>query len=157
SGQSDSHSAWIEQSGSGQDVKIAQLDRDYDTYADPTVIVVVDLDNLKQVNDGPGGHSAGDHLLRGAAQVMRRCIRDCDFLARLGGDEFGITLTSTPADLAPTLARRVTRALDLAGIPASVGWSPLAPDRTVRTSVKLADEAMYQAKKRRKRSAATTG
>ncbi|WP_375504730.1 EAL domain-containing protein [uncultured Jatrophihabitans sp.] len=132
------------------DTKIAQLDLDFATYADPTVIVIVDLDNLKHVNDGPGGHSAGDQLLRDAAQVMRRYKRDEDFLARLGGDEFGIILTNTPADLAPALGHRMTRELDRAGIPASVGWSPLLPDGTVQTAVKLADEAMYQAKRHRK-------
>lgn len=129
---------------------IARLDEEYDTYADPTVIVILDLDNLKAVNDGPGGHSAGDQLLRSAVQVLRRSIRDDDFLARLGGDEFGIILARTPADLAPAIARRITRALDRAGIPASVGWSPLNPDHTVGRAVEVADQAMYHVKSQRK-------
>ena len=130
---------------------IAALDRDYATYADPTVIVIVDLDNLKQVNDGPGGHTAGDQLLRDAARCMRGSIREDDFLARIGGDEFGIILTSTPAALAPDVALRIGDALDHAGVSASLGWSPLTPDATTHKAITLADQAMYQAKKHRKR------
>jgi diguanylate cyclase (GGDEF)-like protein len=125
------------------DEMIDRLDQDYRTYADPTVIVIIDLDNLKRVNDGPGGHTA--------VHVLRRSIRDDDFLARLGGDEFGIILARTPTHLAPSIARRLTRVLDRAGIPASVGWSPLVADSTVAHAVELADQAMYRIKNARKR------
>jgi diguanylate cyclase (GGDEF)-like protein len=131
------------------DDMITTLDRDFDTYADPTVIVVIDLDNLKAVNDGPGGHAAGDELLRSAAAVMRSNLRDHDFLARLGGDEFGIILTSCPANLAPTLAERINHALDDAEVPASVGWSPLNTAGNAQLAIEMADHAMYQAKARR--------
>ncbi len=133
------------------DDTVTRLDLDYRTYADPTVIAIIDLDNLKLVNDGPGGHTAGDQLLRGAVHVMRRSIRDDDFLARLGGDEFGIILTRTPAHLAPAIVKRLSRALDRAGIPASIGWSPLEPDGTVTKAVELADRAMYRVKSNRKK------
>ncbi len=132
------------------DDTIARLDRDYAIYNDPTAIVVVDLDNLKAINDGPGGHTAGDTLLRTAADIMRSTIRDHDFLARLGGDEFGVILADCPATLAPTLAHRLGAALDRAGVPASVGWSPLLPDGTVMSAIQLADSAMFEAKRKRK-------
>lgn len=132
------------------DAAIAQLDLDYRTYADPTIIIIVDLDNLKRVNDGPGGHSAGDRLLRDAAHIMRRSIRTHDILARIGGDEFGIILTKASADPGPSVAARLIHALDRAGISASVGWSPLRPDSTVADAVSDADKAMYKAKRERK-------
>ena len=132
------------------DDTITALDRAFDTYADPTVIVVIDLDNLKEVNDGPGGHAAGDDLLRAASAVMRGNIRDHDFLARLGGDEFGIILGNCPAELAPTLAERINRALDESHVPASVGWAPLDPESDAHRAVEMADQAMYQAKSRRR-------
>jgi diguanylate cyclase (GGDEF)-like protein len=132
------------------DDQIAALDLDFATYADPTVVVVIDLDNLKQVNDGPGGHRLGDQLLRSAADVMRRHIRSHDFLARLGGDEFGIILTACEATLAPSLVHRLNRALERAAIPASVGWAALRPDVTVRHAIDLADRAMFDAKKNRR-------
>ena len=122
------------------DDTIRRLDQDYHAYADPTVIVIVDLDNLERINDGPGGRTAGDQLLRGGVHVMRRSIRDDDFLARLGSGEFGIILTRTPAHLAPAIVKRLTRALDRAGIPASIGWSPLEPDGTVQQAVEGATE-----------------
>lgn|GEM_PF-1531906 len=51
------------------------------------VLLLIDLDNFKQINDSMG-HHVGDLLLQQTAQRMRRAIRDTDFLARLGGDEF---------------------------------------------------------------------
>jgi diguanylate cyclase (GGDEF)-like protein len=131
------------------DDTMAELEIEFATYADPTVIVVIDLDNLKQTNDGPGGHQAGDHLLRSAAHVMERHIRDSDFLARIGGDEFGIILTQYGATLARTLDR-LERALDRAAIPASLGWAGLRLDGTVYRAFELADHAMYEAKQKRK-------
>ncbi len=132
------------------DSTIAQLDLDFATFADPTVILIIDLDDLEQVNDGPGGHPAGDTLLREAARVLRRCLREEDIVARLGGDEFGVVLTNTEADLGPTAARRLSLSLDRADIPASVGWSPLLPGGTALDAVQRADRAMHEAKQGRK-------
>jgi len=139
------------------DAAINQLDLDYRTYADPTVILIVDLDNLKQVNDGPGGHRAGDRVLRDAAQIMRRSIRTHDILARIGGDEFGIIHTNTSADAGYRVSARLTRALDEAGISASVGWAPLRPNSTVAVAVSDADKAMYRAKRERKSTFVSSG
>lgn len=55
------------------------------------VLMVLDLDGFKDVNDACG-HAAGDALLRDAAAVFRSCLDDDDVLGRLGGDEFGIFL-----------------------------------------------------------------
>ena len=135
------------------DDALSRLEVDYTTRADPTVIVVVDLDNLKQVNDGPGGHREGDDLLRRAAQTMRAHIRDRDLLSRIGGDEFGLILAGCDAALAPTLVRRLTAALDAAAIPASAGWAALHPAATVLQVVDLADQAMFDTKQTRRRAA----
>ncbi len=128
---------------------LARLDAEYGDYADPTVVIIVDLDGLKQVNDGPGGHAAGDALLCTAAQVMRANTRDRDYLARIGGDEFGIVLANCPTTLAPVLAERLADALAAAGAPASIGWAPLVPDGTCHTAVRQADQAMYAVKRTR--------
>ena len=118
-------------------------------------MVVVDLDNLKHVNDGPGGHRAGDQVLRGAAEVLSRTVRAHDFVARIGGDEFGIVLTNCEATLAPELLERLGDELDRAGIPASVGWSALQPNSDVRHAIDLADRAMYDAKRSKRRPVAS--
>lgn len=136
------------------DQAITRLDQEYTTYADPTVIVLIDLDRLTTVNDGPGGHTAGDRLIREAAHIMKRNLRGHDFLARLGGDEFGIILVNTSASLAPNIAARLTKALGRAAVPCSVGWSPHLPDGTIHRTIELADQAMYRDKHQRKGSGA---
>ena len=60
----------------------------------PASIVIVDLDDLKLVNDAEG-HAAGDELLRRAGAALRASIRATDVVARIGGDEFGVLLRYT--------------------------------------------------------------
>lgn len=126
-----------------------QIDLDYEIYADPTVLVVIDLDDLAHVNEGPGGYTAGHRVLRGAAGILRRKIRPADTLARLSGDQFGIVLRDTPASSAPELGRRFARALDRAGMPASIGWASMEPTITARTAAELAAHMMLDDQRRR--------
>src|SRR3954447_11678385 len=58
------------------------------------VVVIVDLDGLKAINDAEA-HDAGDRRLVGCADALRRAVRGEDFLARLGGDEFAILAVQT--------------------------------------------------------------
>ncbi|WP_440305541.1 GGDEF domain-containing protein [Jatrophihabitans sp.] len=133
----------------GWDEALERLGRTYATYADPTVVAIVDLDGLKQVNDGPGGHAAGDELLRSAAQALRATVRDGDLVARLGGDEFGLVLAGTTAAAAPLLMHRLRWGLEDAGVAASLGWAALRPGGSVASAVITADEAMYSDKRSR--------
>ena len=119
------------------------------------VVLFLDLDNFKLVNDSLG-HAAGDLLLVAVADRVRDCVRDGDLVARLGGDEFAILL-SDATDLARALAvtHRVLDALKLSfqiegqeiSISASVGVAAARPD-TQRPDELLrnADVAMYTAK-----------
>jgi diguanylate cyclase (GGDEF)-like protein len=59
------------------------------------VVLFVDLDDFKVVNDSMG-HVAGDHLLVAVADRVRSCVRAGDVAARLGGDEFAILLDDVP-------------------------------------------------------------
>ena len=54
-------------------------------------LLILDVDNLKQINDALG-HDAGDGLICAFAQRLKRAVSDCDVVGRLGGDEFGVLL-----------------------------------------------------------------
>ena len=116
------------------------------------VVVAVDVDGLKEVNDRLG-HAAGDALLREVASRLRRCVRAGDLAARLGGDEFVLVLGNPDAPPA-AVGGRVREALARDGRPlGSVGvagadHAPELLDRLLRS----ADAAMYGEKEARRSS-----
>ena len=79
------------------------------------LVVFVDLDGLKQINDTLG-HQEGDRALVEAASVLRGSLRDSDILARLGGDEFAIVLPSTTENADGIIKRRFQQKLDLRNV-----------------------------------------
>jgi diguanylate cyclase (GGDEF)-like protein len=122
---------------------------------DEVIVLYVDLDNFKEVNDA-FGHSAGDELLAEVARRIRACVGRRDTAARLGGDEFAVLLEDSGSEAAVELAGRIIRAVQkpfwIAGrdvfVDASVG---VASSETARTDpVELlsnADLAMYHVKR----------
>jgi diguanylate cyclase (GGDEF)-like protein/PAS domain S-box-containing protein len=119
-------------------------------------VLYLDLDHFKSVNDTLG-HSTGDALLKAAADRLRGCLRDTDFIARLGGDEFAIIQTSLeqPADaaiLAQRLRDQMIRApFELNShqfvVDMSVGIALAPHDSTdVDQLLRSADMALYGAK-----------
>ena len=124
---------------------------------DSTVVglVFLDLDRFKIINDSLG-HAAGDQLLKGVANRLNRCVRECDTIARLGGDEFVVILPRIEDNQsAAVVARRI---IDIIPNPfmiegnevfttASIGIAIYPNDgRDAETLVKNADHAMYIAK-----------
>jgi len=122
------------------------------------VLLIMDLNGFKQVND-QFGHQAGDALLQQVAVRLGSRKRRGDILARLGGDEFGMILPGvTERETASTVADKLARVL---GEPFSIGAQTCQvgvsigiafypdddanPDRLIR----LADAAMYEAKRSR--------
>jgi GGDEF domain-containing protein len=55
----------------------------------PVTLLLFDIDNFKKYND-TYGHGIGDEILKQTASLMRKCVRDHDFVARMGGDEFAV-------------------------------------------------------------------
>ncbi|HXM19441.1 MAG TPA: diguanylate cyclase [Candidatus Tumulicola sp.] len=118
-------------------------------------ILYFDLDRFKDVNDTLG-HPAGDLLLQGLAERVRRNIREVDTAARFGGDEFAVIATDIrgPADaavLAAKLLKVIGEPFDINGHAvhsgASIGidiYGPESPD--AETLLAHADEALYRAK-----------
>ncbi|OYV34187.1 MAG: hypothetical protein B7Z80_21895 [Rhodospirillales bacterium 20-64-7] len=118
------------------------------------VVLLLDLDRFKSVNDS-FGHAVGDELLIAVAERLRRCVREGSVVARLGGDEFGILTTVQDAPEAAAIAQRIVETLSrdyaLAGgrqtIGASVGISFVGPDdQTPVDCMRRADLALYAAK-----------
>jgi diguanylate cyclase (GGDEF)-like protein len=123
--------------------------------AAPFMVLYLDLDRFKQINDTLG-HGAGDKLLQEAAERLRANTRETDVVARLGGDEFAI-LQAGAADLAlaGTLAGKLVEELGkpyLIGgnelrVGVSVGISPCGPDVAAPEQLLAqADRALYRAK-----------
>ena len=73
-----------------------ELNRANRTGKASAVLVILDLDGLKQVNDSMG-HQTGDAYIAGFAEALRKAVRGTDYIARLGGDEFAILLTDVDA------------------------------------------------------------
>ncbi|MBF0414225.1 MAG: EAL domain-containing protein [Magnetococcales bacterium] len=119
------------------------------------VLMFIDLDRFKQVNDIMG-HKAGDKLLRDASQRISSCVRESDTVARLGGDEFTVILPKlTHQFYAEYIARRILEELSkpfpldegVAEISSSVGIAVFPNDaQTMDQLIVNADIAMYHAK-----------
>ena len=83
-----------------------------DRYQRPLAVVSIDIDHFKQVND-LYGHSAGDVVLRGVADIFRECVRSTDSICRIGGEEFLILLPFQTLQEAEICAQRCRQAVSL--------------------------------------------
>ncbi|HWR98023.1 MAG TPA: diguanylate cyclase [Candidatus Methanoperedens sp.] len=121
----------------------------------PDLLLFVDLDGMKDINDRLG-HEAGDAALRRAAAVLRDAFRTSDIIGRYGGDEFLVLCPNTGAEAGPTLleglAQHVADASAGAAVPwrlsLSVGYAAFDPADPVTLDelFRKADAAMYAAK-----------
>lgn len=110
----------------------------------PFAVLMIDVDDLKSVNDR-GGHPAGDRLLKAAASAFRAELRQGDNVARIGGDEFGALLPECDHDLALSIGERMAAAMP-EGTSCSVGVASFADGDDVAAVVARADDALYRAK-----------
>lgn len=114
----------------------------------PVAIAVVDLDNLKKIND-TNGHEAGDNYIKTAADVLKMVSRETDLTARVGGDEFQIFLVNTTPELADAWKKRALEEMKVRNVKASIGLSPVDLEN-VDESIRIADEEMYVEKRTKK-------
>lgn len=87
---------------------------------DACILILIDLDHFKSVND-THGHLAGDDVLKEAARLMHSLVRPTDIVARFGGEEFAILISDDGLAGAVALARRIRLALQLHEIVISDG------------------------------------
>jgi len=115
-------------------------------YGHPTAILMIDLNNLKTINDSLG-HNAGDELIQKAATTLKGCVRSNDIVARLGGDEFAILSIENNQINAESLVNRVLQAFAEANISAAIGLAMRNPLNGLLKTLQEADEKMYKHKK----------
>ena len=123
----------------------------------PMALLMLDLDQFKEVNDSLG-HAWGDVLLQEAAQRLRLCVREVDLVARLGGDEFMLLLgdlaeahavTRVVHDVLEAMARPFRLGADQVFISGSLGVTFYPDDAaSAEELLRNADQAMYAAKHR---------
>ena len=114
-------------------------------------IVMIDLDELKAINDTEG-HEAGDATIVRAATFIFSAVRIHDAVARLGGDEFAVLASGTDG-VAGRVGRRIEAALAEAGVAASVGSATRSERGSLAEAWRAADLRMYRMKQRHRRAA----
>jgi diguanylate cyclase (GGDEF)-like protein len=121
------------------------------------LLMYVDIDNLKMINDGLG-HAAGDRLLAAAGKVLRTACGDGAIIGRIGGDEFALLARQSGAETHSMLRNRIQSAIDDCNaigqdppLSMSIGvadFDPLRP-ASVLSLLDQADRAMYAEKFRK--------
>ena len=120
----------------------------------PSALLLVDLDNFKEVNDR-SGHAAGDEVLRSVARLFHEAVRPGDLVGRIGGDEFVVLLEGAGPDEARAVAERIRdragalplpEGYDGPAVGASVGIAVVAGHRRTAGILATADAALYDAK-----------
>jgi diguanylate cyclase (GGDEF)-like protein len=124
-------------------------------HGEPGLLILVDLDRFKAVND-TYGHLAGDAVLKAVAELLLGTLRKSDIVARLGGDEFAALLPRTKETTGNKLATKVDRLINNLRVPygrselpvsASVGWQGYGPRSHADQLIFAADRALYKAKR----------
>ena len=120
-------------------------------------LMMIDLDNLKRINDRQG-HRAGDAALRLVAQQLQRVVRASDVCARVGGDEFAVAMPETDIERARDVAARLRRAVQHVAlsvktpeqVEVSVGIAAWRSGQDWQAAYQAADADLYEDKRRRK-------
>jgi diguanylate cyclase (GGDEF)-like protein/putative nucleotidyltransferase with HDIG domain len=127
------------------------------------VLMMMDLDGFKRIND-TYGHHVGDEILRRVAQVSRAQVRSGDTLIRYAGDEFVAVLHRVTPELVQEMKTRLQSAVDnsayevrpgrVARVGISIGFATYGVDGTaIDELMEVADQRMYQDKLARRRNA----
>jgi diguanylate cyclase (GGDEF)-like protein/PAS domain S-box-containing protein len=124
------------------------------------LLLYVDLDGLKYIND-TFGHKEGDKVLKEAAKFFKSTLREVDIICRMGGDEFLLIFPDSSLNDVPLIKERITNKLKELNenlnkpykISFSIGLSCYNPSNplSIEELIRIADEKMYEDKKKKKR------
>lgn len=122
----------------------------------PLSIIMLDIDDLKVINDNRG-HAAGDKALQTAASQIEEILRAEEVFARIGGDEFAILLPQADVDSASLVVQRIRKQLDWHGsqdesqrVRVSIGYGTAEDKTQTGDALKQADAGMYADKSSKK-------
>lgn len=115
-------------------------------------IMYFDVDDFAEINNGPGGHAAGDRVLIEIAQVLQHHHRTSDTVARYGGDEFACLLPESGLEDSRSMARIIRKEIKKLGLRISIGISTFEKGMSIEEMIDKADRAMYAEKRRHKRN-----
>jgi diguanylate cyclase (GGDEF)-like protein len=136
------------------------LSREIDRVArsgEPALLLTLDIDHFKRVND-TWGHNAGDQVLRAVAAALIDSVRPMDLVARVGGEEFAIILPNCASAFGETVAERVRRRVERMPVAVAPGqqisctvsiggaFAPQWVRSTAALWVERADQQLYLAK-----------
>lgn len=128
------------------------------TSGDPVLLMMLDVDHFKQIND-TWGHATGDATLRAVASTLDRLARKGDTVARFGGEEFLVVIRGAAPDLADRISERFRAGIEAMRLPCEAGPSHVTVSGGVATwpggpgtptagqLLEAADEALYVAKR----------
>ncbi|QPJ61043.1 MAG: GGDEF domain-containing protein [Candidatus Nitronauta litoralis] len=147
---------------SAYDMRVNQVVSEFNRFEEPCVMLVVDIDHFKQVND-EHGHQAGDKALTSIAHTIKLNLREADMVFRYGGEEFVVLLPKTGIEGARVIAEKIrSRVASIrthlvndiyadkeqrVEITVSVGLAELKKGDTSASWFERADKALYRAKK----------
>jgi len=132
---------------------LERVEQRYQDAAENYILLILDIDDFKQIND-TFGHSIGDAVLRSVAEKLSAVVRERDYVARYGGDEFLIVIPiERMDDVAAILARINASACNVSGFAfdvfVSVGGAHRRESDSKDALIALADQRMYEMKRAR--------
>lgn len=132
----------------------------------PLLIAFLDIDGFKEINDR-FGHQEGDEVLQQVSKLFASALREVDIICRLGGDEFLLVFPDTELQEASLIRKRLEKNLIYLNskikknyeIRLSIGFAEYSPSETLSLSelIALADQRMYEEKKKRQNRAIFLG
>lgn len=146
--------------------RVEEIRQQSEVNGAPIAVVMIDIDNFKQVNDIEG-HATGDHVLREVAYIIRKDLRAFELAYRLGGEEFLVLLPGADREHALMLAERLRERVHastygvrpLVTISCGVAASEIGERLDFDGLMEAADKALYEAKRtgRNRALGASTG